>query len=287
MRTLTVKDRWLWGLSGLVTAAVLAVPGARFLTRTPFIGPGPQPQLTTVTKTLPVPYPVNDITVDTAGAPVHVVTKPVSAVTVTEKLIYPTKPPQQVPVIWPAVSRTGQLQLIDPGCCLMSISLVVPPRMDVTVGSQGGAIAVTGTAATTLDSGGGPVSARQITGPLTAQAEGGGILVSGLIGPLRADSGGGPVIGRDINTSYVDANAEGGNVALTFDNQPRTLVVDTGGGPATLLVPGGPYVVTANTGGGPSALLRIPTDPLATRSITLTTEGGSAVIAPTPGQPVK
>jgi hypothetical protein len=50
--------------------------------------------------------------------------------------------------------------------------------------------------------------------------------------------------------------------------------VDTGGGAADLSVPGGPYALTADDGGGGPELISIATNPAATRSIIVSTNGG-------------
>jgi hypothetical protein len=55
--------------------------------------------------------------------------------------------------------------------------------------------------------------------------------------------------------------------------------VDSGGGPAILSVPGGPYAVTADSGGAPQQV-GIATDPAASRSIRVVSDGGSLQIEP-------
>jgi hypothetical protein len=45
----------------------------------------------------------------------------------------------------------------------------------------------------------------------------------------------------------------------------------------TLSVPGGPYALTADSGGGPQQVL-IPTDPAASRSINVSSDGGELQI---------
>ena len=55
--------------------------------------------------------------------------------------------------------------------------------------------------------------------------------------------------------------------------------VDSGGGPAILSVPRGPYAVTADSGGGPQQV-EIATDPAASRSIRIVSDGGPLQIEP-------
>ncbi|MGH3199822.1 MAG: hypothetical protein ACRDOH_25240 [Streptosporangiaceae bacterium] len=82
MRAVTGPGRWVWGLSGLVTAAALAVPGIRV------IGSGGlaqhvSPSQDTVTRTVTVPRPVVSLTVQRYGAPVQVTTRSTRRVQVT------------------------------------------------------------------------------------------------------------------------------------------------------------------------------------------------------------
>jgi hypothetical protein len=56
-------------------------------------------------------------------------------------------------------------------------------------------------------------------------------------------------------------------------------MVSTDGGSAYLTVPGGPYALTAYSDSGPE-LVRIATDPAASRSITVSTGGGQLQIEP-------
>ena len=85
------SGRWVWGLSGLVTAAVLGVPLAHLIT-----GVGdPQnayarPQHV-VTRTETVPQPVTSLVVDSYGGQVQVASGPVSRVQVTETIMYDSR----------------------------------------------------------------------------------------------------------------------------------------------------------------------------------------------------
>src|SRR5208283_3318753 len=85
MRTVAVPGRWVWGLSGLVTAAVLVVPGVRLAT-----APGTpwhrQPPPDTVTRSLTVDQNVTSMDVQSNGGSVQVSTGPVRHVRVTEAL---------------------------------------------------------------------------------------------------------------------------------------------------------------------------------------------------------
>jgi len=61
MRAVATHGRWIWGLSGLVTTAVLVVPGIRLITSA---GQPEQAQpQATATRTVTVPQPVTSVTV--------------------------------------------------------------------------------------------------------------------------------------------------------------------------------------------------------------------------------
>ena len=64
----------------------------------------------------------------------------------------------------------GHLSLGDPECassdCSVSFAVTVPADVTVTVDTEGGPISVSGVAGANLDSGGGPVRATRIGGPL-------------------------------------------------------------------------------------------------------------------------
>jgi len=215
MRAVAVPGRWVWGLSGLVTAVALAIPGARLISMT---GTPPnvqvQPQATMI-RTLTVPQPVTSLTVQSYGGQVQVTAGPVSRVHVTERIMYdspggvvsavpervsggsPSQDTQAdgVPAVPESVSG-GRLSLGDPVCassdCSVSFAVIVPSDVTVTVATQGGGpVSVSGIAGADLNSDGGPVRATRIGGPLTVTTGGGPLTVNGLTGPLRADTDGG------------------------------------------------------------------------------------------------
>ena len=280
MRAVAAPGRWVWGLSGLVTAAALAVPGARLIAHAGVPGYGPPPP-DTVVRTFTVSQPVISLDVQTYGTPVRVIAEPVRRVQVTETIEYGPKDGGP-PAVTPSVSG-GRLTLADSVCnvsdCAVSFAVTVPLGVTVAVATEGGPIAVSGTAGARLDSGSAPVNATRIDGPLTVTTEGGPLLVNGLTGPLSADTAGGPLLARDVAAATATVITGGGQAGIGFTAAPDTVVVSTDGGPATLAVPGGPYVLTADSDGGPE-LVGIAIDPAADRTITITTSGGPLQIEP-------
>jgi hypothetical protein len=190
----------------------------------------------------------------------------------------------------PAVEQSvsdGRLSLADPACessdCSVSFAVIVPPGVTATVSTEGGPITVSGIAGVNLDSGGGPVSATNIRGPLTVVTGGGPLTLNGLTGSLRADTGGGPLSAWNIASATATMSTGGGDASAAFSAAPDSVTLSTDGGPARLAVPGGPYALNATSDGGGPQSVGIATDPAAHRSITVTSGGGSLEIEPAAG----
>jgi hypothetical protein len=257
-----VSGRWVWGLSGLVTAAVLRVPLAHLITG---VGDpqGAVPQ-NVVTRTETVPQPVTGLVVDSYGGQVQVASGPVSRVQVTETIMYDqqTRPP----AVLQSVSG-GRLALSSRACastgCSVDFKMTVPPGVTATVSTGGGPVTVSGTAGANLDSGGGPATATLIGGPLTVVTDGG------------------TFIARDITAATATVLTGGGDATVAFSAAPKSVKLSTDGGTAVLAVPGGPYAVTADSGGGPE-LLGIATDPAARPRLAVSSGGGPLRIEPAP-----
>jgi len=279
MRAVAGRGRWVWGVSGVVTAAVLAIPGARLITSagdTRHV----QPQ-GTVTRTLTVTQPVTSLTVQSYGGPVQVTTGSSRRVRVTETLMY-DKQAGGPPAVTEAVSG-GHLMLADPACslsdCTVSFAVTVPPGVTVTAMTDGGPLTVTGTAGANLDSGGGPVTATRIGGSLTVSTGGGPLLLNGLAGPLHADTDGGPLTARGVDAVAATVSTDSGDAQIAFSAALDAVTVTTNGGLAAVNVPGGPYALAADSGGGPESV-GIATDPAAPRLITVSSGGGPLQIEP-------
>jgi hypothetical protein len=289
MRTVAAPGRWVWGVSGVATAAVLAVPLALLIggAGTPANANGAFPR-NVVSRRVTIPQVITGMTVDSYGAPVQVRSGDVSRVHVTEWLMYSSgkfDPARK----WPAVTQTvsgGHLTLADPACadsgCEVAFMVTTPADVTATVSSSGGPVTVSGVKAATLDSGGGTVSARQISGPLTISSDSGPILVDGVAGTLNADSGGGLAALQDITAANVSVSTKGGPALVSFAAAPKSVTIRSGGGTARLDVPGGPYALTADSGGGPENV-QIATDPAARGSINITSDGGPLWIGPENG----
>jgi hypothetical protein len=276
-------QRWAWGVSGLVAAAALAIPGTYLATMAGVRGSWAL-QATVTVRTVTVPQPVGRLSVHSYGGRVQVMAGPVSHVQVTERITY--EPAAGAP---PAVAESvagGRLSLGDPACakanCNVDFTVTVPSAVSVAVDTQGGPAVIAGTTGTTVTSDGGAVQVRQVTGPLTVSTDGGPLIMNEVTGPLRADTGGGVLSARGVTATTASLSTGGGPAQVTFAAAPDTVTISTDGGPATLRLPGGPYALSADSEGGPE-LIGIATDPAARASIKVTSGGGPILLAPTAG----
>jgi len=281
MRAVAAQGRWVWAVSGLVTAAVLVIPGTRLITLG--LGSGNAsagPQVVT-TRTVTVPQPVTSLTVQSDGGQVQVAAGHVRRVQYAETIMYDQG--DGPPAVAQSVSG-GHLSLSDPACatsdCSVNFSLIVPFGVTVSVATQGGPAAVSGVAGANLDTGGGPARVSQIRGPLTASTDGGPLVVLGVTGRLSADTGGGNLLAQDVTAATATISTGGSPAMVTFAAAPASVSVSTDGGPAILAVPGGPYAVAADSDGGPQSVV-IAANPDARRTLTVTTGGGALRIQPT------
>ncbi len=285
MRPVARAGRWAWGLCGLATAAALAIPGT-LLIALAGIAPAPAragsppqaPRQVTAriqTRTVTVPQPVTSLNVQGyAPGIIQVTVGRVTHVRVTELIAYVGSPPAVVQ----SVTR-GRLSLADPACandsCSVSFTVTVPPG--VTVTAAGGPLSISGVSGADLDSGGAPVSATDIHGPLTVSTHGGPLQISGVTGPLHADTGGGQVIATHVTSASAVVTTGSGPAQIAFSAAPDSVTVSTHGGLVALSLPGGPYALTTNSDGAPQTI-GIATSSAARRSITVTTGGGPLVI---------
>jgi hypothetical protein len=246
----TVRGRWIWTVSGLVTVGALCVPVAGILTRPGLSGNG-QTVFATPSRTVTVAAAVTSLGVTSYGSPIQVTTGPVRHVTVRESINY-APANGAAPAVTDQVSD-GRLTLAAPACansdCSVGFTVTVPSSVAVTADSGGGAITLANVTGANLDSGGGNVQASHVDGPLTIAAQGGGITVFHVTSPTGTslDSGGGPITGGQIN-GPLTASAEGGSVTVSNISSPTGTNLDSGGGPVQADGIDGPLTATAEGG---------------------------------------
>jgi hypothetical protein len=299
MRAVAGLGRWVWGVSGVATVAVVAISGAHFI-NTAGVPTQAFPQPANLTRTVTVRQPVTSLTVDSYGGSVQVTGANVSHVRVSETF-GGFGPDGGTPSVSVPVSD-GQLTVGSPACdswenCVAFV-VVVPRDVTVTVQSQGGPVTVSGVAGVNLDSGSASMNLSDINGPVKVTTDGGPLQLAGVTGPVQADTGGGSLSAIGITAATATVTTDGGPAQLAggigrlyvetgggsadvnLSTAPDTVTIDSDGGPAALAVPGGPYAVTADTDGGPQTMVTVPTSPTAARTITVSSGGGSLQIEP-------
>ena len=259
MRQVTSPGRRVWGASGLATVLALAVPGIWLITRAGL--PAGESVSVVPTRTVIVTQPVTSLDVRSYGEPVLVTAGPGTHVKIIEAITF--NPDNGRP---PSVTNTvsgSRLTLDAPACavsgCGVAFTVSVPARVSVRVVTAGGAVSVSGTGAANLDSGGGPVQATQVDGPLTVSTDGGVLTLNRVTGPLHADTGGGSLLAQGVAAATATVTTDGGVAQIGFVSAPDAVSVDSGGGPQQV---------------------EIATDPAASRSIRIVSDGGPLQIEP-------
>jgi hypothetical protein len=243
----TRRGRRFWMLIGTAVSLALGVGfGSLILQAGTGGNNGPGSMRALAARTITITKPVTSLSVESYGSNIQVIGKAVSHVTVVESISYDSA--QGGP---PAVTHRnvhGQLTLGAPACensyCAVGFTVTVPSGVTVSAEADGGSVTVSGTAAADLDSGGGPIVATGISGPLNATTEGGSVWAAGATA-ATIDSGGGPVTVTRVPGS-VTVHAEGGGVSVT---SAGTADLDSGGGPVNATKISGPLTVTAEGGG--------------------------------------
>lgn len=149
--------------------------------------------------------------------------------------------------------------------CGVDYEISVPPSFTVAVETGGG----------------GEVSARGLTGPLTLETNGGDVRLADVSGPLDIRRSG-EVIGAQLRSEQIGVDTSSGDVRLSLVTPPRSLAVDTRSGEITLTVPSSVgYRITTDSDTGEQSV-DVASDPASDRTIRATSQHGDIRIAPTP-----
>jgi len=292
MRAVAVPGRWVWAVSGLVTAVALAIPGARLITMTGSLSNVQvQPQAVAV-RTLTVPQPVTSLTVQSYGGQVQVTAGPVSRVQVTETIMYDS--PGGVVSAVPEPVSGGGLSQGNQGDQADGVPAVPEPVSGggLSQGNQGDqadgvpavpesvsggrlslgdpvcassdcavnfAVTVPSDVTVTVSTQGDPVTVSGIAGA-DLNSNGGPVRAARIDGPLTVATGGGPLTVNGL-AGPLRADTDGGTL-VARGIAAATAIVTTGGGTAQIAFSAAPATVTVSTDGGP-ALLTVPGGPYA------------------------
>ncbi|HKE52489.1 MAG TPA: DUF4097 family beta strand repeat-containing protein [Actinomycetes bacterium] len=192
----------------------------------------------------------------------------------------------------------GDTMVLDTDCgrnCSADYRVTVPAGVVVSGRVGSGDISLTGMASVDVETGSGTITARDVTGNVTAQTGSGDInardiggnaqvhtgsgtvTVSDVAGTTNADADSGDVNARDV-TGSVDAVTGSGTVEVTLA-APTSIRAQAGSGDVTLTVPDGSYRVVASTGSGDQHIT-VPSDPSAPNTLEAHTGSGELTIRP-------
>jgi hypothetical protein len=107
----------------------------------------------------------------------------------------------------------------------------------------------------------------------------GDLRLDGLSGPTKLDSGDGAIAADRLRAAGLSATTQDGNVHLIFSEPPGTVEVNSSDGDIHVELPRGadPYRVDATTADG-TRTVTVPTDPSATRHISVGTQDGAVQV---------
>jgi len=167
----------------------------------------------------------------------------------------------------------------DEGNCSLDGSVDIPAGTVLTVSTGGGNLTATNlSGGGTLEAGGGDITLSQATGDFALTSGGGNVRASHLSGPaITMSADGGNVTGSAITATRLTASSGGGNVTLSLATSPRDLQVQADGGSVTIVVPPGKYMVSTDADGG-SVSSAVPSTPGAQDVISVTSGGGNISI---------
>ena len=115
---------------------------------------------------------------------------------------------------------------------------------------------------------------------VTLSSGGGDLTASDLTGIGKFSTSGGDITGNDLAAPSVNADSGGGDVTLVFAKPPANLDITSDGGDITVLVPHGAttYHITGSADGGNDSE-SVPTSALSHNTISVESGGGDITIA--------
>jgi len=166
------------------------------------------------------------------------------------------------------------------GNCGLNATVDVPASTAVTISTGGGNLSATNlTSNISLSTGGGNLTATAITGDASLHTGGGDLDAAQLTGDVDFSTGGGNITATIIDARQATANSGGGDIEIVFTRVPQNVQVGTDGGDVTIVVPPGTasYDVTTSLGGG-NLTDSVPQNSLSPNKITASSGGGDITI---------
>jgi Putative adhesin len=166
----------------------------------------------------------------------------------------------------PSERLQGRTLVLRDGCpragvmifCESRYDLRVPPDLQLTVVNHAGGVRAGG-----------------LAGPLDLRGDSGGITVDGAARTLRLRTSDGAISATNLRSTDVLARTSSGGIRLGFLVAPQRVDAATSDASVRLTVPAGsgPYDVEQHTTDAKTTI-GVPTDPAATRKLTLRTSSG-------------
>jgi DUF4097 and DUF4098 domain-containing protein YvlB len=141
---------------------------------------------------------------------------------------------------------------LDTGNCTLNASVDVPTGIALTVSTGGGNVSASDlSGGATLSADGGNITLARATGNVALSSGGGDVGVSHVSGStVSITADGGNITGGTVSAARLTADSGGGDVTLTLTSPPQHLNVTSDGGNVTIVVPRGKYIVDDNAAGG-------------------------------------
>jgi hypothetical protein len=167
--------------------------------------------------------------------------------------------------------------VVDTGNCTLDATIDVPAGVALALSTGGGDLSASDlSSGGTLSTGGGNITLNGSTGDLALTSDGGNVHASDVGGQtVTISANGGNVGGSAITASHLTVGSGGGDVTLTLTSSPHDLQVASDGGNVTIVVPRGQYIVNANADGGSLNPGDISSARNATDVISVTSGGGN------------
>ncbi|WBQ03926.1 DUF4097 family beta strand repeat-containing protein [Kribbella sp. CA-293567] len=164
--------------------------------------------------------------------------------------------------------ENGKLEIRDTGCgflsfgCATSYVLTVPRDLDVSIKTNSGDVKVAG-----------------LGGRTKLESSSGKFRVQGLSGDLEAETSSADLEASDLGSGTVVAKSSSGGIDLTFRSAPGTVRANSSSGDVLVQLPAGTetYKVDSDTASG-DMRAEVKIDPASTRTITVETSSGDAVV---------
>jgi hypothetical protein len=165
----------------------------------------------------------------------------------------------------------------DEGNCSLDASVDIPAGTALTVTTGGGDLTASDlSGGATLGTDGGTITLTGAAGNLALSSGGGDVQASHVNGQVvTISANGGTITGSAISATRLTAGSGGGDVVLRFATSPRDLQVSSDGGNVTIVVPHGSYIVNTNADGGNVNPSDISSTPGAGNMITVSSGGGN------------